>query len=284
METVLYLGIVFATVLQSASNKWFNKTGGSAVPFNALKALSAFVLLGAVSVPRIVLHGPTALYGGVYGAALCLSMYCGYRAMCLGPMALTSMIASLSVAIPVLWGVFVRGEPFHILKAAAFICLVAAMVLTNIRRGGGQNVFVNRRAWAIFLALTYLCNGVCSVLQKEHQSRWPGQYTGEFMLTAMLLCSLLFLTAALVKLPLREFLRMKGKRYGVLAGVCNGLANFWTLTLAGAELASVLFPVISAGTIFGSMLCGRLVFREKLGTAQVFALVFGIAAVILLKL
>lgn len=282
MALLVYLGIVAASVTQLVANKRFGKLGGSAPAFNALKALSAFVLMGIMSLPQMTLHGPTILYGGLYGVALCLSMYGGYQAMCIGPMALTSMIASFSVVIPLLWGIVVRGEPFHALKVAAFACLAAAMVLANVRRSGGREQFTDRRAWMAFLGLTCLCNGVCSVLQKEHQSLWPGQYSGEFMLTAMLLCSAVYLAA--LRLPLRELLRLPGTGYGVLAGVCNGLANFWTLTLAGVEHASVLFPMISAGTIFGSLCCGRVIFREKLRTGQYLALAFGVAAVILLKL
>ena len=77
---------------------------------------------------------------------------------------------------------------------------------------------------------------------------------------------------------------IKGKRYGVLSGVANGIANFLTLVLEGMENASVLFPIISAGTILTSLLCGRLIFREKLKANHYVALVAGIAAVVLLKL
>ena len=44
----------------------------------------------------------------------------------------------------------------------------------------------------------------------------------------------------------------------VLSGLANGIANFLTLVLAGMENASVLFPIISVGTILVSLHCGRL--------------------------
>ena len=70
----------------------------------------------------------------------------------------------------------------------------------------------------------------------------------------------------------------------VLSGLANGIANFLTLVLAGMENASVLFPIISAGTILASLLCGRLLFKEKLKTNHFVALAAGIVAVVLLKL
>lgn len=70
----------------------------------------------------------------------------------------------------------------------------------------------------------------------------------------------------------------------VLSGLANGIANFLTLVLAGMENASVLFPIISAGTILASLHCGRLLFKEKLRINHYVALAAGIVAVILFKL
>ena len=67
-------------------------------------------------------------------------------------------------------------------------------------------------------------------------------------------------------------------------GIANGLANFLTLTLAGLENASILFPIVSAGTLLGSLICGKLVFKEKLKANHYLALASGILAVIFLKL
>ena len=104
------------------------------------------------------------------------------------------------------------------------------------------------------------------------------------MLFAMLLCAIVFSLAALVRLSPRQILAVKGKGYGVLSGVATGLMNFFTLVLAGLENATVLFPIISAGTILASLLCGKLIFKERLRRNHYLALIFGIAAVVLMKL
>ena len=70
----------------------------------------------------------------------------------------------------------------------------------------------------------------------------------------------------------------------VLSGLANGIANFLTLVLAGMENASVLFPIISAGTLLAALLCGKLLFKEKLRANHYAALAAGIVAVVLLKL
>ena len=285
MEILLYLCIVLSSVTQSASTKAYNRGGGSSLVFNALKTLSAFLLFLLISIPRFTLHGPTVCYGLLYGLALCLSMYAGYRALGLGPMALTSMLVSFSLLMPLLWGILIRNEGFSLLKSGGLALLLLSLLLVNAHnlRPEGRTAHP-QGLWLFFVAVTFLCNGVCSILQKEHQTAYPSLYNREFMLFAMLLCAAVFIAVALARLPLSAVREAPGKGLGVLSGVTNALANFLTLLLAGMENASVLFPIVSAGTILAALLCGRLIFKEKLRLNQYAALALGILAIVLMKL
>ena len=291
MEIAIYAAIVLASVTQSASTKAFNRTGGSSLVFNALKTLSAFLLFLVIGLPGFTFHLPTLLYGLAYGLALCLSNYAGYRALGLGPMALTSMMVSFSLIIPLCWGIFARGEPMGLLKGLGTGLLFWALLLVNAHhvRPAREDQRTSPTSsgygkWLFFVAVTFLCNGFCSVLQKEHQTAYPSLYNREFMLFAMMLCAAVFVTVALIRVPPSELRATARKGLGILSGVTNSAANFLTLVLAGMENASVLFPIISAGTILTSLLCGRVVFKERLKVNQYAALVLGIAAIILLKL
>ena len=288
MEIAIYIAIVLASVIQSASTKAFNKTGGSPLICNSLKTLSAFLLFLIISSPNFTFHAPTVLYGLAYGLSLCLSMYAGYRALCLGPMALTSMLVSFSLIVPLCWGILVRDEPIGVWKCVGLILLFVALLLVN-----AHNLKIGRQTeknqsgqglWFLFVALTFACNGVCSILQKEHQTAYPSMYNREFMLFAMLLCSLIFTTVTLIRVPVSTYKTVARKELGVLSGITNSLANFLTLILAGMENASVLFPIISAGTILAALLCGRFVFKEKLRENQYAALLLGVTAIVFLKL
>ena len=129
-----------------------------------------------------------------------------------------------------------------------------------------------------------LANGVCSILQKMHGTRFPEGHSDEFMLFAMLICSVIFCAVALYRQRPTQIQNEPKLWLGVLSGVTNGLAGFFTLILAGPENATVLFPVISAGTLLGALLCGRFVFKEKLRYHHYASLLFGMLAVVLLKL
>jgi len=288
MALAIYFCIIAASVTQSAAAKLYNgkNTDPDVFCFNALKAASAVVLFAfAALLGGFQLHIPTVLYGMFYGLSLCLSMHAGYRALCLGPMALTSMLVSFSLIIPLAWGVLFGDERVGVLQWVAFGCLLVSMVVVNADKLKANGRQENGHAlWLVFVTLTFLPYCVCSILQKEHQRAFPGQFGSEFVLLAMLICGAIYMIAAIARTPKGAFGKIRGKRYAVLSGTTNALANFLTLSLAGFENASILFPVISAGTILGSLLCGRLVFGEKLKTNHYIAILFGTASVVLLKL
>ena len=285
MVIVVYVLIIISSATQSATAKFFNRNCSNSAVFNAIKSCTALVLFALIASFDFSFHLPTVLFGFSYGASLCISMYAGYKALCCGPMALTSMLVSFSIVIPLIWGITVGNETLKAIQYPALALLLFAIVFINadkIKEKKGEPI--QHGSWLLFVGITFACNGICSILQKQHQTLYPEAYSGEFMLFAMLLCSVVFSISAFRKLSPKELKGIKGKRYSVLSGLANGIANFLTLVLAGMENASVMFPIISAGTILASLICGRLVFREKLKANHYVALAAGIVAVVLLKL
>ena len=293
METLIYLLIIFFSVAQSAAVKAFNRHTNDPALFNALKASVSFLMFLIMAANGFTLHLHTLFFGSFYGLLLCISMYTGYRALCLGPLALTSMLVSFSVLIPLIWGFAVRKESLNCAQITAIILLICAIALTNAdkilvkcKSSAEKNCKQKSKygLWWICVFATFFCNGICSILQKEHQMFYNGSYSKEFMFFAMLLCSIIFSGVLLFRFSLTRLRTVKGSLFGVLSGIGNGLANYLTLTLAGLEKASVLFPIISSGTLLGSIVCGKFLFKEKLRIHHYLAIVAGIIAVILLKL
>jgi drug/metabolite transporter (DMT)-like permease len=178
MALAIYFCIIAASVTQSATAKLYNgkNTDPDVFCFNALKAASAVVLfVFAALFGGFDFHIPTVVYGLFYGLSLCLSMYAGYRALCLGPMALTSMLVSFSLIIPLAWGVLFGDERVGVLQWVAFGCLLVSMVVMNADKLKANTGRESKHAlWLVFVALTFLSNGVCSILQKEHQRAFRG--------------------------------------------------------------------------------------------------------------
>lgn len=284
MTILLYTCTLLATVAQSACTKQYHRVATGAALFNICKAAAACLLFALLCIGSFTFHLPTLWYGLLYGCLMCLSMYAGFRALGLGPMSLTSLIVSFSVLLPLLYGLFFCHEEFGPLKIGGLAALVVALIFANLGKKNGNQKETNYPKWLLYTMLTFLSNGMASILQKQHQLDYPGLYLSEFMLYAMLVCVLVFGVAALCSIRPRDYPTLRGKRYGLLSGVCGGLVNYGTLALSGMENASVLFPALSAGTILLSLLCGTLLFGERLRWPHYLALVAGTAAIVLLKL
>lgn len=284
MVVLIYLLIVVLSVFQSAATKAFGRRSNNSSVFNAIKASSALVLFGLMAAVGFTFHLPTVLMGAIYGGLLSLSMYAGYKALCLGPMAITSMLVSFSIVIPLCWGLTFGNETLRPIQTVALALLFLTITVINADKLKRSEKETSYGLWFLFIFTTFSVNGINSILQKQHQTFYPGQYSREFMFFAMLICTVVFVTVMLIKTSIPDIKSTSGKYYGLISGIGNGLANFFTLTLAGMENASVLFPIISAGTVIGVLLFGRLVFKEKLKLNHYAALVLGITAVILLKL
>ena len=280
---LLFLCILLCSTVQSACTKQYGKKYGDVVSFNAVKAVSACLLFALLSVWQLHLHIPTLTYSLAYGISLSISFFSGYRALRCGPMALTSMLVSFSVCIPMLYGLIVLKEMPSALNILGFAALAVTILLVGL--GAGKMGGASQRpsaSWFLFVALTFVTNGVCSILQKAHQDAYEQQFLMEFMTFAMLVPAVVFVGWRL--LSRRRTKQRGGVFLGLSSGVTNGIACYATLALAGREGATVLFPAISAGTVLLSLLCGFLVFRERPRPVHFAALALGVTAVVLLKI
>lgn len=281
MTLLIYFLIVGLTALQSASTKLFSKTNDNSAGFNLVKTTGAFLLFAIIGLfGGINFNLDAMLYGSLYGFMLCISTYCGYMALATGTMSLTSMLVSFSVLIPIVYGIVFLHESLNLLNTFGLVLLFMSSILLNINKGNSSDKFSKK--WFFYIGMTFLCNGFCSVIQKLYQINCRPTYSFEFMLFATLICSIIFLIANLKSSSKK--LTVKQSPYALIAGFSNGSVGYLTLKLAEYENASVLFPAISAGSILCALLLGRTLFKEKLKYNHIAAVIFGIAAIVLLKL
>ncbi len=289
MNMICFFGIILCACAQSLLAKACSHSTNNPIYFNMEKALFAFLPFAAVvavtSEPSRWFHAETAIFAFFFAVSLCISMYAGYQALKLGPVSLTSLIVSFSLIIPCAYGILFLHEPITFFKSTGFVFLLAAILLTNGKRE--HNTVPVSKKWAKFTLLTLVSNGLCSCLQKQHQTKYPGLYLNEFMCDSMLFATLIF-AAAFVISRRKTVSLLKTKKgihkFGILSGFANAGVNFLTLALAACSDASALFPLISAGTIVSTSAAGILLFRERLEKRQLAALLAGFAAVVCLKL
>ena len=279
MIALLYLLNVAGSAGQSTCSKYFASRGGSVNLYNINKAGVALLVFLIVGLFRgISFHVPTILLGFGYGAFIYVGSFAGFTALGLGPMALTSMIASFSLVIPFAVGVTVWGETLSVWGILGIILLVCSIVLLNFKKIDDRLSL----KWTFFTFLTFFVTGGASVFQKQHQMNYPGLYRTEFMIASMLCMLVLQLIVVLVKGTVRTEIRFCVP--GSLGGFLEGAATYIVLYLAASQNASVLFPVVSVAKIIAVWCIGRMAFKEQLKLWQTVGLVAGIAAIALLNL
>lgn len=278
MIPVLYALNVVCSAGQSALGKQYARRGGVALPFNINKAVIGTILFLVFGLLRgFSWHMQTMLFGIGYGISLCISMHTGFKALSMGPMALTSIIASFSLLIPFLFGIILWNESLSLLKVIGIILLLLSIFLINIKKENGFSA-----KWLFYALTTLLANGICSVIQKMHQIKFPALYRTEFMFWALLCVAIILLVTYKTKGDQQTNLEFS--LLGTASGIANCLANYITLYLSATENASVLFPIISVANIMAVWIIGILFFKERLRCFQTIGLLTGVISVVFLKI
>ena len=275
---VLYLLNVTCSAAQAALSKQYAKLGGKSLPFNINKAVIGAILFLVVGfINGFSWHLETMLFGIGYSVSLCISMHTGFKALSIGPMALTSIIASFSLIIPFLFGILLWSESLTLLKLFGIVLLLLSIFLINIKKENGFSA-----KWLFYALTTLLSNGICSVIQKMHQIKFPSLYRTEFMFWALLCVSIILLVTHNSKRNRTG--KIEFSLLGITSGIANCLANYIVLYLSATENASVLFPIIAIANIITVWVIGLLFFKERLRVLQAIGLMIGVLSVVLLKI
>ena len=277
MTPVLYLLNVTCSTVQSALGKQYAKRGGGSLLFNINKAGIGTILCLVFGLANgFSWHFYTMLFGAIYGISLCVSMHTGFKALSIGPMALTSVIASFSLIIPFLFGIVFWNESLTLLKSIGIILLLISVLFINIKKESGFS-----GKWLFYALITLLTNGVCSVIQKMHQLNFPSLYKTEFMFWALFCVSIILLVKHKTKDKQTE---LKFSLLGTASGIANCLANYIVLYLSATENASVLFPIVAIANMITVWIIGIVFFKERLRFLQTVGLFLGVISVVLLKI
>ena len=216
-----------------------------------------------------------------FGAAFGTAVIGNNLALRHGPIALTSLVVSLSLMIPTLYGIFFLNEKVTGWLILGLILLIVSLCLINSQKDDKKLSF----KWVIFAALAFLGNGMCSTVQKMEQVAFAGAYKSEFMIAALLMVGVVIcLFSFLTERKEISYCVKKGGIYALCCGLINGFSNYLVMVLGNRMPASVMFPLISALGIIGSFLVGRMLFQERLTPLQTAGMGAGILAIIFFNL
>lgn len=165
------------------------------------------------------------------------------------------------MCVPYVWGAVFLHEQLTAFRIIGLVVIAAALILMNLSERPPKKQI-------LMCVAVFFLNGLCSVISKEHQiSANETVSTSGFVMLTGAATALFGLVGIIAE-------RMKGHSSELIsggAGFCTvalsaviGGASY-LLQLLGAERipATVLYPMLSGGSIALSVLTGWVFFREK---------------------
>ena len=282
MLNVFYLvAIIVGVSGQSIVKKPYTQktSGGGVYFFNMLLSMAALLFFVATS-SKLNFNLTYVPYSIGFAVAYAVSSVFMVLAIAYGSLSLTSLFISYSLMIPTIYGL-ILGEPVGNGFLPGMILLVISIFLTNKRDEKAKISF----KWVIFVLLSFIGNGMCTVVQKMQQVASGGKYKNEFMIVALAIVTIvMFIISLFQERRDIKFYAKSGWNWALICGVLNGMVNLFVMILSGRMSVSLMFPLISAGGLIVTYIVSRLFYKEKLTRIQFVGFVFGLAAVVLLNI
>lgn len=184
-------------------------------------------------------------------------------------MATTVTIGRLSLALPVLFSIFLWGETPTIPDVIALL-LILVIILTWEGKIG--------KVSPILIVLFFLFGSIDTGMKyfKLHFSHVDDGFFLVILYYSSMVWSWAYLLVKKIKPGRKDILK------GFLLGIPNFFSAYFLLKALHTVPAYVTFPFINVGMIILSSVAGVMVFKEKLDRRKIILVILGIGAVILL--
>ena len=254
-----------------AFNKIYQKSEGTSMAagfkFNALSGLFTliiFLILNGFSTKITVFSCILALGKTVFVVAYTLL---GFRLLKEGTMALYTLFLMIGgMTVPYIYGLAFLGEEFSWLRTFALIVILLGVGIANFDKGK-----MNGKMLLMCIGV-FILNGFVSVISKIHQletySRVAVGANGFIIIGAFIQ----FVICGICYLATKKNVHGKSQKplstialigIVVLASAMNGFSYLLQLEGASKLPATVIYPVVTGGSIVFSSLVGIVAFKER---------------------
>lgn len=269
-------------------NRYFMKNLTSYFIFNTL----FFTIVSATYIvvkPSFNYHSYSIIFGVIFGLLFVATMFFYMKGMETGPLSYTSLLYSLGLIIPVIFGLLFWGERMGMLQVTGLLLLLITIYLGS---GSGSPAApekgMNLR-WLVFTFVAFLGNGFLMTITKAHQVLMPGKQVMEFLFIcfATATVSSFILAIAMFLFKKQDTRHLKDRNFVLVVigtGVTTAVGNMIMFILAGRMDGVVLYPVVCGGGVVLSSIASLLLFKEKMAKKGYVGLAIGMVALICLSL
>lgn len=197
-------------------------------------------------------------------------------------LSVVAVATKMSVAIPVLCGIFLYNESTGILKILGIILALIAVYLTSIKSREGLSI---KSKNLIFPLLVFLGSGIIDTSLKFLETSYVSETdVGLFSSTIFAMAGII----GTVILIVQGFLgKLKITFKNILGGIALGIPNYFSIYFLVMALrskgfeSSTIFTMNHVAIVTFSTLVGILLFREKLITKNWIGLILAVISIIL---
>lgn len=288
--SVIFLGSVQEFIKKSYLLKYQN---GDKMVYNFWSVFGAIPIFFLSAGGILAFHLPTLGYSSLYALGYCMALIFSMKALAEGSMALTVMLLAFTVVVPIFFGIIALHEPLTVFGIIAIPLLIAALFLMVGPDKAEKDSKISVK-WLFYVLLAILGNGSCAIIVKLHRIQYPGQYSSELMLFALVIvlivCGILAFSPNMKKAKTPAEKPKKPAHikatviYALATGICNGIANKANVDLAELMDLSSMSLIKRVGGLVLTYLVSVYIYKEKLTVKQTVGCILGLASAVLFNI
>ncbi|MFD2519149.1 EamA family transporter [Salinimicrobium flavum] len=267
--------------------KLYNRFGVNtlqAIIFNYFIAFSAGMIiddqpLDLQRIPGETWFPGTVILGFLFIAVFYLAALTTQRS----GLSVVSVATKMSVAIPVLFGIFLYNESTGFIKVIGIILALVAVYLTSIKKKEGIAI---RKRNLIFPLLVFFGSGIIDTTLKYLETTYVAEVDVALFSSTIFAIAGCIGSAILLFQGIRGTLKVNFKN--ILGGIALGIPNFFSiyflvmaLRSEGVE-SSVIFPLNNVAIVMVSTFLGLLLFKERMLTKNWIGILLAVISIILI--
>lgn len=198
--------------------------------------------------------------------------------------ALTAIVAKMSLILPVVFAVVVYNESLPLLKTLGIIAAISAIILVNFPDKNAEKIKLSTEILLLPI-LVWLLSGFIEVLLFYVQvEEYVSNESMVFVATSFGIAGVM----GMIYSGYRIFSQgIYPQSKDVIGGILLGIPNFLTIYLLlhllekGWE-GTVLFPLNNIGVLLLTALVGLFIYKEKMNLLKGLGIVMSLAAIILI--
>jgi drug/metabolite transporter (DMT)-like permease len=279
---------IYAILIKKAQKNYANDSAQD-IYLTMVFSLFQFIFLWFMP-PYRPLHIETSqLFNPImFGIITVLANVLFFSAIRIGPTALTNIIITFSMLVPIFFGLIFLGEMVTAFQIIGIILVMAALFFFNVRRNPDKlnNNKNSSTKWLITAILSALATGCAVSFTKCNSIQFP-EYFKEYLIllnATAVICSLPYVVFAYQKKKIRLIPDIRFLYIFALLAVIQNIFNIIYTIVVGQFDSALFFPVMGIATTLAVVIFSHAFLKEKLTRMAYIGVVLSIVAIALLSI